>query len=71
MFLKNINIIFKIRRSKVTDYEALRLYLFKGTTDHIYFRISLFEFKNAHFFKLKTARKSELSYYKRCFFSYW
>ena len=25
MFLKNKNIIFKIRRSKVTDYAALRL----------------------------------------------
>ena len=25
MFLKNINIIFKIRRSKVTDYAALRV----------------------------------------------
>ena len=24
MFLKNKNIIFKIRRSKVTDYEALK-----------------------------------------------
>ena len=27
MFLKNKNIIFKIRRSKVTDYAALSLYL--------------------------------------------
>ena len=27
MFLKNKNIIFKIRRSKVTDYAALRGYL--------------------------------------------
>ena len=26
MFLKNKNIIFKIRRSKVTDYAALSLY---------------------------------------------
>ena len=26
MFLKNKNIIFKIRRSKVTDYAALRVY---------------------------------------------
>ena len=34
MFLKNKNIIFKMRRSKVTDYAALRvklapLYMFK------------------------------------------
>ena len=28
MFLKNKNIIFKIRRSKVTDYAALKIFLF-------------------------------------------
>ena len=27
MFLKNKNIIFKLRRSKVTDYAALKIYL--------------------------------------------
>ena len=30
MFLKNKNIIFKIRRSKVTDYAALKLLLAAG-----------------------------------------
>ena len=29
MFLKNKNIIFKIRRSKVTDYAALMISVFK------------------------------------------
>ena len=37
MFLKNKNIIFKIRRSKVTDYAAL-----SGTLD-----FTVFGFKNA------------------------
>ena len=39
MFLKNKNIIFKIRRSKVTDYAALRLltYLDKSTWAFHYF----------------------------------
>ena len=32
MFLKNKNIIFEIRRSKVTDYAALITYLAKAPT---------------------------------------
>ena len=39
MFLKNKNIIFKIRRSKVTDYAALRLRIVCGKamkTQHHY-----------------------------------
>ena len=34
MFLKNKNIIFKIRRSKVTDYAALNE---TSGTDHLFF----------------------------------
>ena len=46
MFLKNKNIIFKIRRSKVTDYAALKAHNSRGrftlerihnTKEHIYF----------------------------------
>ena len=33
MFLKNKNIIFKIRRSKVTDYAALRVQNVVNTSD--------------------------------------
>ena len=31
MFLKNENIVFKIRRSKVTDYAALSVFIFIHT----------------------------------------
>ena len=35
MFLKNKNIIFKIRRSKVTDYAALSMLINKNNKQHI------------------------------------
>ena len=35
MFLKNKNIIFKIRRSKVTDYAALKFYMFAQVNFHV------------------------------------
>ena len=53
MFLKNKNIIFKIRRSKVTDYAALRINMFtrfgitredpNGTNDFIKETIAIHE----------------------------
>ena len=33
MFLKNKNIIFKIRRSKVTEYAALKVYIVLAQTN--------------------------------------
>ena len=36
MFLKNKNIIFKIRRSKVTDYAALNVYKSPGSVQYIW-----------------------------------
>ena len=35
MFLKNKNIVFKIRRSKVTDYAALNLYCYMDAKYHL------------------------------------
>ena len=40
MFLKNKNIIFKIRRSKVTDYAALS-YFCRGKTRSIEFLVKI------------------------------
>ena len=40
MFLKNKNIIFKIRRSKVTDYAALKSPAGKGLTSWLLFVMS-------------------------------
>ena len=36
MFLKNKNIIFKIRRSKVTDYAALNNYAYKNVAIYLH-----------------------------------
>ena len=41
MFLKNKNIIFKIRRSKVTDYAALKDSAFNSLQDRICLQNSL------------------------------
>ena len=41
VFLKNKNIIFKIRRSKVTDYAALKTFvssIFEWLQDRFYFK---------------------------------
>ena len=51
MFLKNKNIIFKIRRSKVTDYAALILCLYNVDT----LNICVKEFGSKKFDKKKTA----------------
>ena len=61
MFLKNKNIIFKIRRSKVTDYAALSIYTkcyfssLTGNTIKEPNRATFLEQKNG----IKTIRKSK------------
>ena len=51
MFLKNKNIIFKIRRSKVTDYAALNLHLkFGAILSKTYKEMTLYPhmYQNVH-----------------------
>ena len=55
MFLKNKNIIFKIRRSKVTDYAAL------STLRHVY--ILVFKYIFAHF---STGWHLKVFHFNRC-----
>ena len=73
MFLKNENIIFKIRRSKVTDYAALRqkrCYIWntmiRVTYDHFYSlqqaKVILFLLKEALWQTVKTAMNCRLKY---------
>ena len=46
VFLKNKNIIFKIRRSKVTDYAALTFSFVLYLVDNVYIDTSIFMPKN-------------------------
>ena len=41
MFLKNINIIFKIRRSEVTDYAALKILLCRRIARELMLSVTL------------------------------
>ena len=50
MFLKNKNIIFKIRRSKVTDYAALKLLAGKGLVSSVASFLSLWSLLSHSYF---------------------